>query len=277
MALFSQRKGFKPVREIVQFESMDEALRNAIWNCFHNQIINKSGFMDHKSGGGFTYGYGEIHQFADFLWANFLKQAIDTRPQGQDKIYDGIRYMFFRLSWYEVYDFVEFIVSCVNNTEDFELAIDRALELEIAAYRLVGGKIVEITSQTELNAVDAALAQSVFPGASQHLKRALELISDKSKPDARNSIKESISAVESAAKAIAKTPKATLDDAVKVLEKRGELHPCLKAGFSKLYGYTSDEDGIRHAMLDEPNLTRADALFFLVTCSAFINYLKSKI
>jgi hypothetical protein len=29
-------------------------------------------------------------------------------------------------------------------------------------------------------------------------------------------------------------------------------------------------------MLDESNLTKADALFFLVTCSAFINYINSK-
>jgi hypothetical protein len=74
----------------------------------------------------------------------------------------------------------------------------------------------------------------------------MELASDKHKPDARNSIKESISAVESTTKVIAQTPKATLEDALKVLDKQGDLHPCLKAAFSKLYGYTSDEGGIRH-------------------------------
>lgn len=273
MALFSQRKGFKPVREIVQFESMDEALRNAIWNCFHSQIVHKSGFMDNPD----YFHRGDIHLFADYFWANFLKRAIDTRPQRQDGIYNELRQIFFRFHWYEVYDFVEFIVLCVNNTENFEAAINEALEIEMAAYRLVHGKIVGITSQTELNAVDTALAQSDFAGASQHLKRALELVSDKHKPDPRNSIKESISAVESAAKEITQSPKATLEDAIKLLEKNGELHGCLKAGFSKLYAYTSDKGGIRHAMLDEPNLTKADALFFLVTCSAFINYLKSKI
>jgi hypothetical protein len=276
MALFSQRKGFKPIRETVQFETMDESLRNATWNCFHNQIIHKPGFLDHRSG-HITYSYGEINMFAEIFWADFLKQAVDACPQGQDKIYDELRRMFFRFHWYEVYDFVEFIVSRVNNTGDFEFAVNRALESEMAAYRLVRGKIIEITNTTELNAIDTALAQSDFPGASQHLKRALELVSDKQNPDARNSIKESISAVESAAKEITKLPKATLEDAIKMLEKSGELHGCLKAGFSKLYAYTSDKGGIRHAMLDEPNLTKSDALFFLVTCSAFINYLKSKI
>ena len=271
MALFSQRKGLKPIRETVQVESMDESLRNAIWNSFFEHIIKKDGFMDS------SYVSGEIHGFADYFWANFLKQTVDTHPHRDDTIYDELRKMFFRFQWYEVYDFVEFIVSCVRNVGSFEAAVSRALETEMAAYRLVHGKVVEITSQTELSAVDTALAQSDFPGASQHLKRALELVSDKHKPDTRNSIKESISAVESAAKEITKLPKATLEDAIKMLEKNGELHACLKAGFSKLYAYTSDKGGIRHAMLDEPNLTKADALFFLVTCSAFINYLKSKI
>src|ERR1017187_1260226 len=255
---------------------MDESLRNSIWNCFHNHIIQREGFLD-VSRGTFTLSYGEIHEFADSYWSQFLKKAIDTRPQNQDGIYNEVRQGFFRFHWYEVYDVLEFVISHVNHTENFERAINVALESEMSAYRLANGRIVGITSPTELNAVDAALSQSDFPGASQHLKRALELISDKHKPDARNSIKESISAVESAAKTITQTPKATLDDAVKVLEKQRSLHPCLKAGFSKLYGYTSDEGGIRHAMLDESNLTKADALFFLVTCSAFINYLKSKI
>jgi len=34
-----------------------------------------------------------------------------------------------------------------------------------------------------------------------------------------------------------------------------------------------DEDGIRHAMLEESTLTLADAKYFLVSCSAFITYL----
>ena len=206
-----------------------------------------------------------------------MKKAIDIRPRDEDGIYNELRNVFFRLSWAEVYDFVEFIVLYVSDTQNFQYAINASLESEMAAYRLIQGRIVEITNTSELNAVDSALSQADFPGASQHLKRALELVSDKQNPDLRNSIKESISAVESAAKEITKLPKATLEDAIKKLEKSGELHACLKAGFSKLYAYTSDEGGIRHAMLDEPNLTKADAIFFLVTCSAFINYLKSKL
>jgi hypothetical protein len=66
--------------------------------------------------------------------------------------------------------------------------------------------------------------------------------------------------------------KATLGEALKVLEKRGVLHPALKSAFSSLYGYTSDAEGIRHALMEESNLTSADARFMLISCSAFVNY-----
>jgi hypothetical protein len=43
-----------------------------------------------------------------------------------------------------------------------------------------------------------------------------------------------------------------------------------------MYGYTSDAQGIRHALMDEPNLSFEDAKFMLVSCSAFVNYLIAK-
>ena len=79
------------------------------------------------------------------------------------------------------------------------------------------------------------------------------------------------------ARVLSGSPKATLGEALKVLERKRQLHPALKDGFSKLYGYTSDEDGIRHAMLDEPNITQADAKYFLLSCTSFINYLKANL
>ena len=66
-----------------------------------------------------------------------------------------------------------------------------------------------------------------------------------------------------------------LGDALKEIEKKRSLHKALKGGFIKLYGYTNDADGIRHAMMDEPNLTQADARYFLLSCTSFVNYLKA--
>ncbi len=45
---------------------------------------------------------------------------------------------------------------------------------------------------------------------------------------------------------------------------------------SQPYGYTSQADGIWHALMGEANITQADARYFLMTCSAFVNLLKTK-
>ncbi|MCZ7542089.1 MAG: hypothetical protein M5R40_00440 [Anaerolineae bacterium] len=95
------------------------------------------------------------------------------------------------------------------------------------------------------------------------------MLADRENPDYRNSIKEAISAVEATAKIITGDKKATLRQAL----KRLGLHPALESGLSSIYGYTSDADGIRHALTDEPNVTHDDAKFMLVSCSAFVNYL----
>ena len=63
---------------------------------------------------------------------------------------------------------------------------------------------------------------------------------------------------------------------MKLLEKDKKLHAALKDGFGKLYGYTSDDDGIRHSMLDEPDLDVHDAKYWLLSCTSFVNYLKSR-
>lgn len=46
---FSERYGYKPVREIIQKESMDDALKNSIWNVFKQIIIEQGKFTKHSS------------------------------------------------------------------------------------------------------------------------------------------------------------------------------------------------------------------------------------
>jgi hypothetical protein len=76
---------------------------------------------------------------------------------------------------------------------------------------------------------------------------------------------------------ITNNPKASVGDALKNLEKLGiKLHPSLKIAFGKLYGYTSDQGGIRHSLLDQSDVDFEDAKFMLVSCSAFVNLLKAR-
>jgi len=89
-----------------------------------------------------------------------------------------------------------------------------------------------------------------------------------------DSVRESIHAVESlVGKMDIKSN--TLGGALAEIEKLGHLHPALKKGFSNLYGYSSDEQGIRHALTEgeSPNVSQADALYMLGSCASFVSYI----
>ena len=89
-------------------------------------------------------------------------------------------------------------------------------------------------------------------------------LSNRKQPDYRNSIKESISAVESISKVISGDPKAELGKALKIIKTKIGLHTALEQGFLKIYGYTSDADGIRHALMEQSSCDFEDAKYMLV-------------
>src|SRR6185503_4103864 len=89
-----------------------------------------------------------------------------------------------------------------------------AMERENAGYRIVGRQITPITNQAEMAAVETAY-QSGLAGVNIHIKRAIELLSDRKSPDYRNAIKEAVSAVESACRVVSNDEKATLGEALK--------------------------------------------------------------
>lgn len=143
------------------------------------------------------------------------------------------------------------------------------------AYRIVNNQIVEITSEEEIVEIEEAL--KVSDPIAEHLSTSMALLSQRPNPDYRNSIKESISAVEYICREI--TGKTTLGDALKELDKKGlQLSNMLKTAFEKLYVYTNDKaTGIRHALMDEKDAPGFDeAKFMLVACSAFVNYINAK-
>ncbi len=112
-------------------------------------------------------------------------------------------------------------------------------------------------------------------GAAAHLRNASECINA---GDWAGSVRESIHAVESVARLLDPAASSTLGPALKALKKDGSLHPALESAFNKLYGYTSDEQGIRHAFLDraDSNVGMDEALFMLSACASFASFLKRK-
>ena len=157
-------------------------------------------------------------------------------------------------------------------------ALNVILEEEKSGYRLIGDKFINTINETEIQSIEQAIS-SPYDAVNRHMKKALSLYADKKAPDYENSIKESISAVESMCCIITnlKGSDATLGNALKTLESRGVvIHKALQEAFSKIYGYTSDADGIRHGGMNFKNAPPEDAKYMLVSCSAFVNYLIEK-
>jgi len=276
---FSQRYGYTPVKSAIQLESIDEELRNALWSVlklhywdsvyWNDEILNRRRLLSNA-------GNEHMLAFCQRLWLHFFKKPLDTLPNDFDEVYGRLRKFFFESKWYEVYDFIEFVAQEYpeeRRNAEFAHAVNIFLEREVAGYRFVEGHIVQITATEEIDAIETATAAKKGP-VREHLERALQLLSDRRAPDYRNSIKESISAVEALAQSSSTSHKGTLGELLKQLARIHPLHPALEAAFTKLYGYTSDANGIRHALLDEDRVTFEEAKFMLVACSAFINYVR---
>jgi hypothetical protein len=55
-----------------------------------------------------------------------------------------------------------------------------------------------------------------------------------------------------------------------------KISDTLKVAFDKLYAYTNDKNGIRHATMSDEIVSIDEAKFMLVSCCAFVTYLISK-
>lgn len=277
---FSERYGYKPIREIIQVESIDEPLRNGLWS-----LLKVNCWDDIRSSNGLYGGYylsspgnHEIKDLCEKLWFNYFKKPLDQLDDDWSEVLTQLRKYFFNCEWYEAYDFLEFVGNNYHRYkfhDQFMPACNNLLEKEMSAYRFVNGVITRITEQQEVDEIERALEISTGP-VNTHLRRSLELLSDRSSPDYRNSIKESISSVESFVSITLNEEKGTLGQLLKKLEDEIELHPALKTAFSSLYGYTSDAGGIRHALTEQENVDFNDAKFMIVVCSAFINFVEGK-
>jgi len=269
---FSKRMGYEREKSI-QIESLDEALRTSLFNIVADYCLTNLGSI--------YEGYVETAQKRfNHIWTNYFRFPIHNSPANKGRgtrMQESTEVIFqyvMQEKWYKVFDLIEHIIN--QSDADLTNKLNSVFEREVAGYRVIEKCIVPISNAEQITAIETALNSSSrdpLKGSNEHLISALRLLSDRTEPDYRNSIKESISAVESASSVIAGVSKPKLSDAFCTIEKSGNLHPALKKAFVALYGWTCDEGGIRHALMEASNIDFADAQFMLVACSSFINYL----
>lgn len=264
MARFSERYGYREVRTALQQEEMDLHLRTDLWNAVHAMTDDAPDYTRH---------------FPSYLqiWIHLWHEPLDRLPHQTHQMSERVKTFIFGAEWYDVYDLIETYVQGFDEwVRPGKIKLfNHMLEKNLSAYRFVDDVIAKIDEDSDVEAIEQALRDSAdVTGAKRHLQQALHLLSDRDTPDYPNSIKESISAVESACQHITGNRKATLGDGIKTLKDKGvSIHPALERSWLAAYGYTSDADGIRHALESETTVDQARARYFLVTCSAFVSLL----
>lgn len=279
MALFSQRKGLRPLQKTLQTNGLDQETRNGLWSVLTASVFDNwspINIYGERATGSRAHHVESLYRA---IWFGLLKRPLDAMPSydpdDRHSAYKVIREIVLNGEWFDVLDLVEMIVKNIpkdwqGHTADL---CNKLFTTENASYRFIESEITEITDEAEIESIEAAL-KTPKETINEHFSNSLALLSDRHAPDYRNSIKESISAVESLCKIISGKRNGSLGECLKIIQQSHPMHKAFQAALTSLYGYTSDEGGIRHALTEESlQPTFADAKFMLVSCTAFVNYL----
>ena len=76
---FSERYGYRPVREIMQIDSVDEPLRNGLWNLLQVYAWDDAKPSRGMYGGYYLSNHGNegLRQLCHALWFSYFKKPLD--------------------------------------------------------------------------------------------------------------------------------------------------------------------------------------------------------
>lgn len=269
---FAQAEGIDPLPKQLMPTELSVDLRLQILHVY-NEFINKS--------------TSSPYDFISDPWKSILLEAhvrffrlASDEFINKSKVWiQKIKSLLLEGDYIAFYGFIQFTLrqnfSKESEKKSFLRSISYTLSENLAGYTIIDGRtLFPVGSIEERNAIETAfsvLRLHRLEGARMHLHTAAELYNKK---DFAGAVRESIHAVESVAR-ILEPNASTLAPALKRLTTKRFIHPALSKGFENIYGYTSDEKGIRHALLDQSttSVNEVDALFMIGACASFVTYL----
>jgi hypothetical protein len=270
---FEQAEGVEPLPAQLKPKELSKRLRALLWLVIYGSFETHSYYSSNAGRVTFLQPWEQIffdmHVYRDH-------EMIDDFENDFQELSAKTRNIIEKGNYIAVFGWIEWVLR-QHRLQELAEDIDRALVAGRAAYRVLDGDtIVPIGSEAEAETIKRAFAdvsKAEFHGARSHLRNAATELTGGRFPD---SIRESIHAVESTVRAI--EPQKDFSKALAILEKKLGIHGALKSGFASIYGYTSDENGIRHPLLDDPQakVDATDALFMIGACAAFVSYLINK-
>ena len=264
---FSQRNGIEEVPQILKQKEIPDGFRRDLYQYIYSDTTYYDSYH--------IQGSWQMAVAHNFLHHDSLIQKITEGSIVKKEVNEFIEEYVRKSEYNKIFDLIEHFMGqrLVYNKRSLEHMFDEYL----LAYQLHDGLVVPRATEAEGIALAKSLdnlKEAGFAPARECLRDAIMKLNQRAYAD---SVKKSIDAVESMVRKI--TEKNSVGAALSNLESQGvHIHKALQEGFKKLYGYTSDEQGVRHALVDEDkaNVTEDEALYMLGTCSSFVSYLASK-
>ena len=298
---FPQRYGYEPLPESMRLGELSNDLRREIWNAIRGLFLEKSLMVNH------TFP-SQVHQFIRGILGKLLRMPEDEIRNHYSSVSKEFKKIVLEGRFHSVLYLVEMTINTghtQNSSTSYEAVYKRAVDnynldqiydrdelaqhikslfdQHASAYSLDTSKRpFRFSPRSNKEQGDATqqdietIREGGMVGATTHLRKAVERINAREYAD---SVRESINAVESVARTIDPKASKTLGPALDSLERVGLLkHPALKEAFKKLYGYTSNEQGIRHSLLDKDSADVGldEAVFMFGSCASFAAYLTNK-
>ena len=280
---FSQAQGYEEVPRPLKLKELPGEMRTQIWNLFYAHLNESKVDPDPNviplQGiawvvvGDWEEIFRAKHIFHDHL-------PLDEWSVKLRVICPHLRNDIETLPFNKVFDLIQFVLRHPKCPPVFVAEMKRIFELCRLAYGIDEGNpptiVPSVTDEEASTVIESleTLRGASLGGSAEHLRKACECINQ---GDWAGSIRESIHTVESVARKL--SPEATtLKPALASINDHAGLHPALRDGLIKLYGYTSDDPGLRHPLLDSEKAKVGidEAVFMLGACASLASYLWRK-
>ena len=266
---FEQAEGRLPMPTQLALKEISSELRAQLFFVLDSFVVESN------------HNYDVAEPWKEILLQEFVfhqHKFVDEYTPNRDVRIKYIRDLIKSGDYVDVFGFIQWVLRHKRTPSDFVKYIEMVLVSCRAAYRVVDGDtIAPVATSAEVDALESGLSSARsagITGAYSHLRSAIEAATAGKYSDC---IREAIHGVEAVAVTLA--PGSTeLGPALSKLEANGAIHGAMKTAFRSLYGYASDEKGIRHSLLDQDaaKVDEADALFMLGACASFVSYLIAK-
>ena len=269
---FSHAQGYEPLPQQLQLGELPYQARMSFWNAFY--------VADREE----RPHYGKIteawHQVLMDVHSGFFYEGLDEFDADDGEIHNTYKPYFLDADFNKVFDLIVFMVRHPKCPNRFGAGVILTFMEHRLAYVFdhKSRTIIPATTPEEGKAIVEAVQQlndHGLDGARNHLIHSATFINQGQWP---RSVHESISAVEAVARRISPGTN-TLGAALNQLRRDGLLeHRALELGLGNLYGYTNNEQGVRHSLLDQgqSNVGQDEAVFMLGACASFASYLWRK-